>query len=827
MVRVTLNKGLLLVLLAGCLLGARPSYAHPMGNFSVNHYSRITLTSDGVEIRYILDLAEIPTYQEMQQGGIVTKASDLKVLAFIAARGEEFGRGLDVTLDGKSTALHLISQDVIFPPGAGGLPTMKMGFVYRAAYPAGPAGASARLTFEDHNFDGHRGWKEIIVAAPQGVLISSSAPAKDRSSELSNYPVDPLNSPPQDLTASIQFTLPASIALAVSQPGSRAEPGPASAAGGIRQGHAGDRGKIAPITSTPGTSTPGAGSSARSARILKTDPTAAIHPQRWATETAPAQPTPLKANQQATPRSAFTELITKEHAGFWFLITAALIAFGLGAFHALEPGHGKTIVAAYLVGSRGTIRHAALLGIIVTASHTAGVFGLGAITLYASRSIVPERLYPWLGVLSGLLIAGLGGYIFLRRWTGQDGDHSHTDDQPHSHWFTAEKTPRPVPEVRTGLASTRDRAAAKSVSLTQLFVLGITGGIIPCPAALVVLLSALALHRIGLGLFLIVSFSLGLATVLVAFGILMVYARQFIVRFKVDGPLTTRWLPLASAAFMTILGMAITVQTLASTGLLHMSHVTRTELGPFLFVIGLGLILGMRHSTDPDHVVAVSTIVSRQRSIRHAALIGTFWGLGHTLTIFVVGCLIILFGVVIPPRVGLSMEFSVALMLIILGALNLTGLMQRMKERLSNLRNRPRESRAFAQEELETGTGSRPERGIRVFSLYQCMRPLVIGIVHGLAGSAAVALLVLSTIRSPMWAIAYLLIFGAGTMLGMMCMTTVMAVPLAYAGNRFTRVSRYLGVASGLVSFCFGAFLVYQLGFLGGLFTSHPHWTPQ
>ena len=139
-----------------------------------------------------------------------------------------------------------------------------------------------------------------------------------------------------------------------------------------------------------------------------------------------AEPLHLQANQQATPRSAFTELITTRSMSLWFLITAAFIALGLGALHALEPGHGKTIVAAYLVGSRGTAWHAVLLGLIVTASHTVGVFALGAITLYASRYIVPEQLYPWLGVFSGLTIAGLGGYMFLRRWNGHDLDHSHS-----------------------------------------------------------------------------------------------------------------------------------------------------------------------------------------------------------------------------------------------------------------------------------------------------------------------------------------------------------------------------------------------------------------
>lgn len=235
-------------------------------------------------------------------------------------------------------------------------------------------------------------------------------------------------------------------------------------------------------------------------------------------------------------------------------------------------------------------------------------------------------------------------------------------------------------------------------------------------------------------------------------------------------------------------------------------------LGTALFVAGFGLVLGMRHSTDPDHVVAMSTIVTRQRTVRGAALIGTLWGLGHTVTIFAVGCLIILWGVVIPPRIGLSMEFSVALMLILLGVLNLTGVMQRMVARFS-----PHDVGLHAAGPLDR----------QRMSLYHWLRPLAVGLVHGLAGSAAIALLVLSTIHNPAWAVVYLVIFGVGTMLGMMCMTMVMALPMVLAGDRLPAISRYLGVASGLVSVCFGTFLVYQLGYVGGLFTSHPHWTPQ
>jgi high-affinity nickel-transport protein len=534
----------------------------------------------------------------------------------------------------------------------------------------------------------------------------------------------------------------------------------------------------------------------------------------------------LLANQQSTPRNAFTQLIATDHLSLWFLLSAALIALSLGALHALEPGHGKTIVAAYLVGSRGTARHAVLLGSIVTVSHTAGVFALGAITLYASRYIVPEQLYPWLGVVSGLTIAVLGGYMFLRRWAGEAADHAHTPGQMHGHWFSSKQKHSeqvasgktiPEPALSTG------GNPSQTVTFSQLFALGITGGIIPCPAALVVLLSAFALHRIGLGLLLIVAFSFGLAAVLIGFGMLMVYARRFMCRLITDGPLTTRWLPVASAAFMTVLGTAIAIHAFAATNLSRHLLVAQ-KLGSALLVAGLGLVLGMRHSTDPDHVVAVSTIMSKQRSIRRAALIGSLWGLGHTLTIFVVGSMIIVFGVVIPPRMGLSMEFSVALMLILLGVFNLTGAMQKITKFFTGaIRS---DTLLIADQPCEkTRTEGLLDRTIGRFGIYQCARPLIIGIVHGLAGSAAVALLVLSTIHSPLWATMYLLVFGAGTMAGMMCMTTVMAIPLAYAGNRFVRVSQYLGFASGLVSVCFGVFLVYQLGFLGGLFTNNPQWT--
>ena len=789
----------------------RVAVAHPMGNFSVNHYSKITLESDRIRVRYLIDLAEIPTYQELQEANIPATAIDpdsAAVTSYLLKRGEELGRGLILNVDDRPAQLKLVSSEIIFPPGAGGLPTMKMGFVYETVYPA-TLGVTKlheiNVRYVDNNYTGHSGWKEIIAVSSAGSLLRSTVPEKDRSGELSNYPTDLLSSPPQNLEALLTVTLPAPPAAV---PVTREAP----SAGAMAVLRSGLKQRV-PNEGTRSRTSPEPAGGGPAATPIHLSPNPSVTPSGLR----------LVANRQATPRNQFTELIQAQSLSGWFLFTAAFIAIGLGGLHALEPGHGKTIVAAYLAGSKGTARHAVLLGIIVTVSHTVGVFILGAITLFASRYIVPEQLYPWLGVLSGVTIAGLGSYMLLRRLTGTATDHSHVPGSSHSHWMFWK---RPADE-RTENDSLQNEAPQQTVSLTQLLTLGITGGIIPCPAALIVLLSAFALHRVGLGFFLIVAFSIGLAGVLVSFGMLMVYARRFMSRLRVDGPMTRRWLPVASAAFITMLGLALAFQAMSSV---HMSnHVFwKEQLGPILFVAGLGLVLGMRHSTDADHVVAISTIVSKQQSIRNAAFIGSVWGLGHTITIFVVGSLIILFGVEIPPRLGLSMEFSVAIMLILLGVLNLTGIMQKLTTFFTPASTKADNSPAPVS---NSKPGAKIEslfaEAVSKFGLYQCVRPLVIGLVHGLAGSAAVALLVLSTIHNPVWATFYLLIFGAGTMIGMMCMTAAIAAPLTFAGDRFKKLGHYFGIASGMVSLCFGSFLVYQLGFLGGLFTSHPQWTPR
>jgi high-affinity nickel-transport protein len=199
----------------------------------------------------------------------------------------------------------------------------------------------------------------------------------------------------------------------------------------------------------------------------------------------------------------------------------------------------------------------------------------------------------------------------------------------------------------------------------------------------------------------------------------------------------------------------------------------------FLFVTSL--FLGMRHATDADHIVAVSTIACRERSVWRASTIGVIWGLGHTLTIFVVGGAIMLFRITLTPRVGLSLEMTVAAMLMVLGLLNLLNV-QWAPGRLTS------------------------------------MRPFVVGVVHGLAGSAAVTLLILPLIDNVWWATSYLLVFGLGTIAGMAVITFAMAAPAVYAATRVVGIQRWVRLASGVASLSFGVYLGYHVGFVNGLF---------
>jgi high-affinity nickel-transport protein len=273
----------------------------------------------------------------------------------------------------------------------------------------------------------------------------------------------------------------------------------------------------------------------------------------------------------------------------------------------------------------------------------------------------------------------------------------------------------------------------------------------------------------------------------------------------------------------------------------------------------------MRHATDADHVIAVATIVSREASVRGAALIGATWGIGHTLTILAVGGTIIVMDLVIPPRVGLLMEFAVAVMLIVLGLVALTGMPARLRGRIAPpevrapLRYQPADGRMH----VHGGTGlaahahahvhahgdylhrhrhghgpdghghaenATPQalldRAFGGLALYQWLRPLVVGVVHGLAGSAAVALLVLTEIHDPLWGLAYLALFGIGTVAGMMVVTAVISLPFAFSARQLPNFNAALRVVCGVLSIAFGLYLIWQVGFVGGLFGPAPLWNP-
>jgi ABC-type nickel/cobalt efflux system permease component RcnA len=292
------------------------------------------------------------------------------------------------------------------------------------------------------------------------------------------------------------------------------------------------------------------------------------------------------------PNDRFAALMNVEQFSPFAFAMTLLAALGLGAVHALSPGHGKTVVAAYLVGARGTPRHALFLGLTVTTTHTLGVFALGFVTLYASQYILPEQLYPWLSVLSGVIVIGIGAALLRQRINGlrirshhhhdhshdHDHDHHHSHDHDHSHDHSHDEHDHHHgfghshgPGTHTHLPPGAD---GSPITWRSLLALGISGGLLPCPSALVVMLSAISLGRVGFGLLLIVAFSLGLAGVLTAIGILFVHGGRVFTRLSRQRRLTRfatgiRLVPVLSALFVTTAGLVITAQALSQAGLIR------------------------------------------------------------------------------------------------------------------------------------------------------------------------------------------------------------------------------------------------------------------
>ena len=503
------------LIMAGFLLAPRPGIAHPMGNFSINHFSALEIHPTFIRVSYVLDVAEIPTFQEMQDYGLTPQPDHPNVTAYRERKVQELQQGLWLQVGGQTLPLTVRSSTVTFPPGAGGLPTLRISAVYETSL----AAADGQLMYEDRNYPQRAGWKEIVATTSAGAtLTASSVPAESRSNQLTAYAADLLQAPPQDLRASLSFT--ASASAQESPPASRSASVPLA---------------------NPGT------------------PEAA-----------------------QTPRNMLTELMTTRQLSAGVILFSLLVAIGLGAFHALEPGHGKTLVAAYLVGSRGTAWHAVLLGLTVTASHTIGVYALGGAALFASHYVLPEQLYPWLGFTAGLLIMGMGMVLLTQVWRshaghpGRDRAHSHAHvhhhhdhghDHAHAHHQHDHEHSHHHHSHPHAHLSHDDHQEPASVGYGALLTLGITGGMIPCPAALVVLLSAVALQRIAFGLLLIVAFSLGLAAVLVGAGLLLVSARGFVQRWSGEGPWLA-YLPFLSPLVITPLGLVIAVRSLLGTGVI-------------------------------------------------------------------------------------------------------------------------------------------------------------------------------------------------------------------------------------------------------------------
>ncbi len=447
--------------------------AHPLGNFTVNHYSQLELSPGHVRIFYVLDMAESPTFQTIQT---IDRNGDGKIDAaegepFATAKMEELRRGVQLAVAGKPVDLRASAPDLSLPPGQGGLSLLRLTFWMDGALPAARTGAVA-AEYRDTNETERLGWREIVVRGQDGLRIGDADVSDtDRSNELRQYPQDMLSSPLNQTAAHFSF-----------------------------QG----------VASQPSTS---AGASVPALGSAKND-------------------------------GAFAALITLPRLDLPVVLLALLTALGLGALHALEPGHGKTAAAAYLVGSRATARHAIVLGLTITAMHTSSVFILGLVTLFAARLIVPERLLPWLGLASGLIVVALGVNMVATRLRarrgGMAGGHSHADghhhdhdhDHSHPHDHRHDHGPpdhdhdhghaHPLPAVLTG----------ERVGWRGVLAVGISGGLLPCPAALIVLLSAIGLGRVGFGLLLIVAFSAGLALVLSVIGLTVLYGGRWLSRSR-------------------------------------------------------------------------------------------------------------------------------------------------------------------------------------------------------------------------------------------------------------------------------------------------------
>lgn len=496
-----------LVAICLCLEFPASLWAHPLGNFTVNRYSRLEIGEKQVHLVYIIDMAEIPTHQERAQMDTNgdQQVSQAEQDQYLAAQVAALQNNAHLTIDGAAVVWAKETSHLEFHDGQANLPIMRLEARYVA--PLHTAAAPLQAAYQDDNFPDRIGWREVVVRAEPGVtLLNSTAPDKDQSNELRNYPSDLLQQPADVYQANFSFQLQASAG------------------------------------------------------------------QQTATSATASKALPASENSSLALRQAagpFADRIAIPTLGPLAIVLALLAAFGYGAAHALTPGHGKTIVGAYLVGSRGTLRHAIFLGLTTTITHTAGIFALGLVMWFASSFILPEKIFPWMSLLSGVLVVLIGVSLIwggLRNflgWTNGEHAHEHSHDHAHEHapGFVHSHGPgQPHSHMPPGVEGER-------LSWRSLLMLGISGGLVPCPDALVGMLGAIALQRVGFGLIMLIAYSLGLATVLTLIGVLLVHSGKLFERIPESGRVL-RFMPVASALFITLVGLGIAWQTLVQTGVL-------------------------------------------------------------------------------------------------------------------------------------------------------------------------------------------------------------------------------------------------------------------
>ncbi len=473
-----MRRALLVLALAALAAGlaGTPASAHPLGNFSINHLTQVRVSDGRVELRYLLDQAEIPTFQER----------GLSVAAILARKRAEVERGLTVSVDGRPVVLRPSARPLFsHPPGQGGLPLTRVELPFVGAIPR-----RGRLVVHDGTYADRVGWKAIVAEPGKGTAVRSSAPSGDPTHGLRFYPKASLSSPLDEREASFAVA-------------------------------------------------PGQG-----------------------TLTAPRQPG-AGATTTNVGGDGFAGVFASAAAGRGVLVLFLLTAFAWGAIHALSPGHGKSMVAAYLVGMRGTPRHAVVLGAVTTLTHTIGVFALGLVTLVLAQYIVPEQLYPWLSLASGLLVLSIGGAAlrsrlrWRRRRMAEGHDHAHDHDHDHAHDHG-----HPHDHGHShGEGHHHDHQLPDRITWKGLVGMGASAGLIPCPSALVVLLGAIAQHQLALGLLLIVAFSLGLAATLTGLGLALVSARRMTTRLSFGGRFVSA-LPALSTVLILGLGLIVTARAI-------------------------------------------------------------------------------------------------------------------------------------------------------------------------------------------------------------------------------------------------------------------------